>query len=314
MNPYSVLGIATNASKEDARKAYRKLAQKYHPDKGGNEAKFKEVKEAWELIDTGTYQATQAQPSTKSEAPYTSSFTDPAGAAKRARQAAQSQTQRPAPKDKPMKAAPGYEEKGLKLPRTMATWNPADPAEGEIQFDVSPRLAKEGVVIRFEHVKEQKYSKSNKPLVRRFEYRVKPGSTNTTVVERFLSEEDTLAGSWPPPTGTPIRIILRVREPAPEPELTPEDDETKDYEVTLNICALGLFSGGKIETKGAHGEPVSINVPPGHNPSVALTIDGHGYGKVPGKLIVKINPIFKTPSAFTENEKKMLQRLNDLVK
>ena len=51
---YEVLGLAKNASKDDIRKAYRKLAMKYHPDRNPDskeaEDKFKEVKEAYEIL------------------------------------------------------------------------------------------------------------------------------------------------------------------------------------------------------------------------------------------------------------------------
>jgi len=48
---YKVLGINKNASQEEIKKAYYKLAQKYHPDKkDGNEAKFKTINEAYQVL------------------------------------------------------------------------------------------------------------------------------------------------------------------------------------------------------------------------------------------------------------------------
>jgi len=47
---YEVLGIERGASKDDVKKAFRKLAHKYHPDKGGDEAKFKELNEAYQVL------------------------------------------------------------------------------------------------------------------------------------------------------------------------------------------------------------------------------------------------------------------------
>lgn len=48
---YSVLGVDKKATQDDIKKAFRKLAHKYHPDKaGGDEAKFKEVSEAYSVL------------------------------------------------------------------------------------------------------------------------------------------------------------------------------------------------------------------------------------------------------------------------
>lgn len=49
-NYYETLGVDKKATQDDIKKAFRKLAQKHHPDKGGDEATFKEITEAYSVL------------------------------------------------------------------------------------------------------------------------------------------------------------------------------------------------------------------------------------------------------------------------
>lgn len=61
---YKILGLAPGASDDEVKKAYRKLAMKWHPDRNPGdaqaEANFKEIKEAYEIL-TGKQENPQAQ-------------------------------------------------------------------------------------------------------------------------------------------------------------------------------------------------------------------------------------------------------------
>jgi len=49
-NYYSILEIDKNASEEDIKRSYRKLAMEHHPDKGGDKNLFQEIQEAYETL------------------------------------------------------------------------------------------------------------------------------------------------------------------------------------------------------------------------------------------------------------------------
>jgi molecular chaperone DnaJ len=49
-NLYDTLGVPKNASADEIKKAYRKLAREHHPDQGGDEARFKEIQGAYDVL------------------------------------------------------------------------------------------------------------------------------------------------------------------------------------------------------------------------------------------------------------------------
>lgn len=50
MDYYSTLGVGRNASQDEIKSAYRKMAMKHHPDRGGDEATFKKISEAYDVL------------------------------------------------------------------------------------------------------------------------------------------------------------------------------------------------------------------------------------------------------------------------
>ena len=54
LNPYEVLGIDRNASADEIKSIYKKNALKHHPDRGGDENKFKQMTEAYSILSDPT--------------------------------------------------------------------------------------------------------------------------------------------------------------------------------------------------------------------------------------------------------------------
>jgi curved DNA-binding protein len=50
MDYYQILGVGKTASQDDIKKAYRKLAAKHHPDRGGDTATFQSISQAYDIL------------------------------------------------------------------------------------------------------------------------------------------------------------------------------------------------------------------------------------------------------------------------
>ena len=72
-NYYGVLGVDEKATQEDIKKAYRNLAKENHPDKGGDEEKFKKITEAYDTIGDANK---RSQYDNQKNNPFGSNFAD----------------------------------------------------------------------------------------------------------------------------------------------------------------------------------------------------------------------------------------------
>lgn len=62
MDYYSVLGVAKNATPDEIKKAYRKLASQHHPDKGGDTSQFQKIQEAYAVLSDSQKRAMYDNP------------------------------------------------------------------------------------------------------------------------------------------------------------------------------------------------------------------------------------------------------------
>lgn len=70
MDYYSILGVSCDASQEDIKKAYRKLAMQHHPDKGGDVTKFQEITNAYETLSDPDKRLQYDNPSSQQHHPF----------------------------------------------------------------------------------------------------------------------------------------------------------------------------------------------------------------------------------------------------
>jgi DnaJ-class molecular chaperone len=285
MSPYAALGLADSAGVEAAKKAYRALAMKYHPDRdGGDEAKFKAVKEAWEEIEKGW------TPSVESKYDYKSSFGDAKPKAE--------------PPGKPKtaaagKPAPGYEARGgippMPQTRRVNTGTYAYSPEYVVTIEITQRQGFEGCTVPFRHQNQS------------FVYEVRPGTTAPRT-ERVSFPLSDMIGAVPGFVNITVELNIVNRRQAPE-------EEKRDVTVEAPLSALGLFTGGRITVKDHLGAAVPVTIPMGYDPTYPIKIPGLGFGPTGGRadMYVKIVPVFKPPKSLSTNELRILQRLQEMT-
>lgn len=274
-NPYDILGISRTSTKAQARAAYRKLAQKHHPDKGGSEAKFKEIKAAYEAIDNGWSEPVQSTvPQYSQRSSFTGGWAKPEPVYKRA-----------GSEDGPFKpfnptAAPGKANpfqarqqrppKPPYVPPIVQAYQPPTPRKnlGEFVAMVSMAEAYNGFIceIQIDGKKIQVKMPKGVPHGLRNTVSLEDREEDVTIETRFLQSEYSFVG---------------IKEALKESVIVNSSPgivhRTKDLSISYQISSRTLQTGGLVELHDFLGVKYSTRFPAGWNPRTPLKVEGRGY-------------------------------------
>lgn len=288
MNPHAILGVAPNASAEDIKMAYRRLAMQHHPDRGGSEEAFKNVKAAYEALEQNGFRPQPAQQ----------------------RQQARPQWEAP--------ESPGntwrdqdigsiFEEmKKANRGYPRREFAPRQP-DGELVATVTLREAYSGfnmqIPSRNGMLTENKYVNipPGTPHGYRGKYRLSDGS-----FQIIITKIDT--GSF------------SLRGFSDNESIFTAGLMVGDIEIDVEIDAIDLITGSWISVHDFLGEELKVRVPAGFNPLQRLKVANKGYAgwseeySAPTKwrrdMYIKLRPIFKTPA---DTDRRKIKNLYDSV-
>jgi hypothetical protein len=302
-DPFNTLGIPLSATTDEARTAYRKLAQKHHPDRaGGNEEKFKEVKAAFESIEAGYKTPPPAPPPPRYAK--SSSFTKPepafegfAPAWERDQRAGRNKWNgfgtRPAT-NAYKTAAPKIHPVG---PRIVEAYRPPEARQNKGDFIayVSITEAYYGFQcdVTVDGVKHRVQIPAGVPHGLRFTVPIKD-KEDVTVITRFTQSEYQFLGV--------NEALLEATIVNSEPGKV---FRTKDLRVTKEIRVQDLKYGTTFEMIDIIGQKFKVSVPRDHDLRLPIVVEGHGYidwftshskaGSVRGKVFVRLKATEEVP-------------------
>jgi DnaJ-class molecular chaperone len=293
-DPFSTLGIPSSSTTDEARAAYRKLASKHHPDKGGNAEVFKEVKAAFESIEAG-YTAPPPQqryaPSssfTKASPVYEGTFNEfnpRSGSNPFYRRPASNAYKTAAPKIRPVG------------PRIVEAYRPSDVRahKGDFIAYVSISEAYKGFLcdVTVEGVKHRVSIPAGVPHGLRFTVPIKD-KEDVTVITRFTQSEYQFVGV----DTALLESTIVNSEPG-------KVYRTKDLWTTKEVHVKDLRNGTTFEMVDVSGQTFKVKIPAGHDRNTPLVVENHGYvdwftshskaGSVRGKVYIRFNVTEEVP-------------------
>ena len=322
---YKSLGLDSSASKDDVKKAYRKLAKQYHPDKNPDnkqaEEKFKEVSEAYEAINSGKSTSGGYQQSSNEDF-FSGSFNDFfrnfTGQSSNNRH--YQQTTKGG--DLRIRVSVTLDEvinggtKKLKFKRKIV----CNPCSGKGGTDVSTCLKCNGVGVVNKHnglfmvsvncdncngtgtiIKNKCNTCSGTKFNHKeeiIEFKIKPGTkTGDTMMSYGYGNESV--------NGSPGDLYIKIQE-----ERYPMGLQRKgvDFMMPVVVPLLSCILGDDLTIETPIGE-LKVHLPPGTKDGNYISVKGKGIRTDFGEGDFFFNVNYRIPSNITEEEKEILNKL-----
>jgi DnaJ-class molecular chaperone len=264
MTHYATLGIAENATPEEIKKAYRKLASQHHPDKGGDTARFQEIQAAYDtLADADRRQRYDHERSNPGGMRFNFNGQDMTGH----------------PDVENIFRNFGFHFGGSDpFAQFRQQHQPQPRRNRDLQIEIQIPLA-ETLTEQTKTISVQTTNGHRETV----EVRIPRGLVGQPTIKYPLLGDNFFASL---PRGD--LYVNVVTQPHPNFEV-----HGLDLVTTMNVDCLMAMAGGDMEVSGLDGRIFQLSIPAGAQPNMGFRITGQGLwhadGLTRGHLIVKIS-------------------------
>ena len=304
-NYRTILGLPDSASADEIKATYRRLAMKHHPDRGGDNATFQAISEAYRELENSGF-AAFVPPRAARQPPQSPGGTwrDPANDVKPnpgwAKPESPSGTWRD---QRDVDSTMTMDEilaamKAQKQARP--NYNYVQP-NSEVIMDVSLRQAAQGFEWRISRQKQNGF-------VEHLDVVIPPGLPDGHRGRYTLSDGSTQILSLHIEAGKyRLRGLSKTVGTIFEAGIT-----TGDVEIDIELDSIDLITGTWFEIEDFFGERLTVRVPSGFNPDQRLKVAGKGYfgwneeqatpGKYRRDMYIKIRPVYNPPEKISREK------------